>query len=189
MRPRLNPKLVKLLVLLVASVTVACAICGCDRASEVGLNPGDIAPDFSASLLDGRLVKLSEFSDKVVLLNFWATWCGPCAAEMPSLQRLHDRFKDKGFAVLAVAVDDQESNVRDFAKQYGLTFPIALDLSGLTKRPYKISGFPESLVLAKGNKLKMIADPESRSPVVKIIGPREWDAPEALSQIERLLSK
>ena len=87
------------------------------------------APDFALRDLAGRTVRLSDQRGKVVLVNFWATWCVPCAAELPHLQRLYDKYRDRGFVVLAISMDGPESSaeVDPRARRYGLTFPVLLD--------------------------------------------------------------
>lgn len=88
------------------------------------------ASDFTLRALDGSTVRLSNHLGKdVVLLTFWATWCAPCMGEMPTLEALHQAYKDQGFALLSVAMDGPESlaNVESIARRYGLTFPVLLD--------------------------------------------------------------
>lgn len=159
---------------------------GCSRS---GLNPGDTAPDFTARSLSGEQVRLSDFRGKVVLLNFWATWCGPCIAELPSLEKLYAKLSDKGFVVVAVGVDDQLENLDNFRRTYGLSFPIVADSEGVTKGLYKTTGVPESFFIARDGSLLMTIDPADGSPAVRISGPREWDETSVVKQIEALLQK
>ncbi len=161
----------------------------CTRDHETGINPGDIAPDFVAATLSGESKKFSEYRGKVLLLNFWASWCGPCVAEMPALQRLHDRLKDRGFSVVAVGVDDEVSALEEFRRKFGLSFPILVDNSGATKRLYKNTGVPESFIIGSDGKMVLFPDPEDGSPVVRISGPREWDAPNVISRLTNLLER
>jgi peroxiredoxin len=90
---------------------------------------GDQAPAFTLRDINGKQVSLSDFSDQVVLISFWATWCTPCQAEMPHLQRFYDTYKDQGFTVLSVNTDDARSSsqVKPLVKSKGLTFPVLLD--------------------------------------------------------------
>jgi peroxiredoxin len=87
------------------------------------------AADFTLRDIDGRTVRLSDYRGQVVLVNFWATWCVPCAAELPHLQRFYEKYRDQGFVVLAISMDGPESSaeVAPRARRYGLTFPVLLD--------------------------------------------------------------
>ena len=158
----------------------------CTRSGEVGVNPGDMAPDFRVQNLEGKEVALSSFRGKVVLLNFWATWCAPCIAEMPALERLYSKYKSKGFEVVAVAGDDTVESVREFQRKYGLSFTILLDSRDVTAKPYRIIGFPESFVIGRDGKLIMFTDPDDGNPTVRMTGPRDWDSEEVTAQIEKL---
>jgi peroxiredoxin len=121
---------------------------------------GELAPDFSVQDLNGDPVSLSDYEGKVVLLNIWATWCGPCKEEMPSMERLYREMKGEDFEILAVSVDaalgetDQQGNpgsskdrLADFASEYGLTFPILHDPDGRIQTTYQTTGVPESFLL------------------------------------------
>jgi len=101
------------------------------------------APDFTLNDINGKKVNLSEFKGKAVLLNFWATWCGPCRAEMPSLNNLYNEYKDKDFVVLAVSVDTSEKPVKSFARELKLTFPILMDKDkAVSFDEYAVLGLP-----------------------------------------------
>lgn len=92
--------------------------------TEVGLDIGNVAPDFELETLDGDMVKLSDFRRNKVMINFWATWCPPCRAEMPDMERFH---QDKDIVILAVNLTDTENsikNIENFANEFNLTFPI-----------------------------------------------------------------
>lgn len=103
---------------------------------------GAPAPDFTLKNLNGDNVTLSELRGQVVLINFWATWCGPCRAEMPAIQRRYDALKDQGFTVLAVNDDEAEQDVQAFAQAYELTFPILLDPGESVVGLYRVLAFP-----------------------------------------------
>ncbi len=164
-------------------------LCACTRSGETGLNPGDLAPDLKLKALDSRQYSLSDFRGKVVLLNFWASWCGPCVSEMPALQRLHDQLKDQGFSVVAVGIDDEESALLEFQQKFGLSFPVLVDSDGTSKSSYKTSGVPESFIIDASGKLVLFPDPADKMPTVRITGPREWDAPNVISRMKALLDK
>jgi len=159
----------------------------CQNLERSGLAPGNNAPDFTLPDLSGERVSLSDFRGKVVLLNFWASWCAPCVVEMPALERAYNQLKDRGFVVLAVAIDDDLNAIKEFQKDLGLTFPILLDNTSRTKNRYKISGYPETYIIDAEGKMVLFSDPEGNMPVVKILGPREWDSPNAIQRISQLL--
>jgi len=96
---------------------------GESEAVEVGRT----APDFELTTLDGKTVRLSDFRGKGVLINFWASWCKPCRDEMPAIQRVYERHRDKGLEVLAVNIAETEVTVDGFVRHLDLTFPILLD--------------------------------------------------------------
>lgn len=147
---------------------------GGDTPDPVGR--GTPAPDFSLERLDGDAVTLSALRGKVVLVNFWATWCEPCEAEMPAMERLYRELAPEGFELLAVSVDDGPEPVRVFRDRMGLSFPILLDASKATAEAYQTFRFPESLLL------------DRRGVVVeRYIGGRDWDAPAYVERIRRLL--
>ncbi|MCJ7512353.1 MAG: TlpA family protein disulfide reductase [Anaerolineales bacterium] len=105
---------------------------------------GAPAPDFTLETLDGRSVSLSDYRGQVVLLNFWATWCGPCKLEMPSLERAQQSAGAKGFQVLAVNFDESEADVQGFQDELGLSFPLLLDPGAVVQRLYRVLGYPTS---------------------------------------------
>ncbi len=122
-----------------------------DEIFPVGI--GSDAPDFEAVTLDAapRTKSLDDYRGEVVLLNVWATWCLPCREEMPSLQRLHEAFGGDGLRIVAVSIDraaDAEK-IRDFAREYGLTFEILHDPSGEIQRAYQTTGVPETFVIGR----------------------------------------
>jgi peroxiredoxin len=147
---------------------------------------GGPAPEFSAFDLQGTPVSLGDYRGSVLLLNIWATWCTPCKAEMPSIQRLYQDIDDDDFQVLAVSIDrapsdDDRSNplggkLRAFADSLGLTFPILHDPSGEIATNFRTTGVPESFVLDRHGVI-----------LRKITGPTEWDAPQNVEFIQRLL--
>ncbi|MBD1379343.1 TlpA family protein disulfide reductase [Metabacillus arenae] len=115
---------------------------------KVGLESGNKAPDFELSTLDGEKVKLSELKGKKVLINFWATWCPPCRAEMPEMQKIHKKYKDE-VVVLAVNFTSSEKNkevVKTFANKLDLTFPIVYDEEGVNST-YDIFSYPTTYLV------------------------------------------
>lgn len=133
---------------------------GASAAPEESFAPGVIAvgapaPDFTAQLLDGGTFQLSEQKDKAVLLNFWATWCGPCVGELPAFTRLVETYGDK-IALLAVNCGEDEQTVTGFLEQNGYTFPVALDLEGEISSLYPTDGIPYTLIIAPDGTISSI---------------------------------
>ena len=113
------------------------------------LEKGDKAPDFTAQLVNGETVKLSDYSDKIVLLNFWATWCPPCVNEMPAFERLKNDGDDD-LVILCVNCMDDKATVDKFVQDNGYTFNIAYDEDGSIEMYYPTNGIPYTLVINKG---------------------------------------
>jgi len=113
----------------------------------VGTAVGMRAPDFTSVTPDGRAVSLADFAGEVVLLNFWATWCGPCRLEMPEFQTVYEEYNKRGFNVVAVDFLEPAPQVQKFADELGLTFTIAMDESGAINDLYRIAQYPSSYIL------------------------------------------
>ncbi|HZG60044.1 MAG TPA: thiol-disulfide oxidoreductase ResA [Anoxybacillus sp.] len=113
-----------------------------------GLEIGNAAPDFALKTLEGKEIRLSELKGKKVILNFWATWCPPCQAEMPEMQNFYEKY-NKDIEILAVNLtsEDSRDKVDSFIKEYGLTFPVVLDEKGDILTLYKISPIPTSYMI------------------------------------------
>jgi len=141
------------------------------------LQTGAEAPSFRLPSLAGEEMDLGSFRGRVVVLNFWATWCPPCVAEMPSLERLHRALGPEGLAVVTVSTDEDPDALREFVTRYGLTLPVLLDPGGrVAATDYRTTGYPETFVIDRAGSL-----------VQHTIGPAEWDAPEALAHFRGLL--
>lgn len=108
---------------------------------------GAPAPDFTLTDLAGQTVTLSAYRGQVVLLNFWATWCGPCQAEMPALQQQYAAFKDKGLALVAVNAGEPRADVENFVRAAALTFPVLLDPRGPVNDLYRINALPTTFII------------------------------------------
>lgn len=119
---------------------------------------GFLAPDFTLDSLAGDQVALSALRGKVVLVNLWASWCGPCRAEMPAIDRVYRANRSRGFEVLAVDAtnQDSESNARAFVEQLGLTFPILLDRTGSVSRRYLLRALPTSFFVDRRGVIRSI---------------------------------
>ena len=111
---------------------------------------GEAAPDFVLTSLDGEAVRLSDYRGKKVILNFWATWCPPCKAEMPHMQKFYEDNKDQGIEVLAVnltSIDKGEESVQAFVEKFGLTFPIPMDRDGQLGPQYQAVTIPTTYII------------------------------------------
>jgi peroxiredoxin len=117
------------------------------------LEVGDKAPDFQLQTLDGKVVKLSDYHGKVVLINFWATWCQPCRTEMPDLQKVYESWRGRGLEVLAVNIAETPVAVQAFKKELGLTFPILLDSQKEVTKLYKVGPIPTSFFVDESGKI------------------------------------
>jgi len=129
--------------------------------------------------LQGKMHTLGDYKGKVVLVNFWATWCPPCRAEMPSMQRLKQHMAGKPFAILAVDMGETEAEVRSFLremKKANIDFTILMDKEGKELKSWKVSVFPTSFILDTEGKLRY-----------SMLGSIEWDEYEAVHKIEGLL--
>ena len=109
-----------------------------------------ISPNFELPSLLGGKVKRSDYRGKVVLINFWATWCGTCEVEMPSMEKLYRKFKDHGFEMLTISVDKDQSLIEPFMKKFNLTFPVLLDPDSIVAKKFiKRQGFQKHLSLVE----------------------------------------
>jgi peroxiredoxin len=135
------------------------------------------APDFVLKDIHGKLISLKQFKGKPVLLNFWATWCGACREEMPSMQRLHDAAKDNGgFHVIAISIDRFNfKKVNQYAENLNLKFPVLLDPDRETRKAYFIRGLPTSYLIDADGKLRGF-----------VSGARNWDSPASLELMKSL---
>ncbi len=135
------------------------------------------AKDFTVPSPNGKTLRLADYKGNVVFLNFWATWCPPCKEEMPAMERLYQRYKDKGFVVLAVSVDAEGAPiVIPFVKEHKLTFPIGLDPKMTLADRYGVRGLPTSFLVDKKGTLVALA-----------LGPREWNGKAAHALVESLV--
>ncbi|MDR0656022.1 MAG: TlpA family protein disulfide reductase [Treponema sp.] len=134
-------------------------------------------PGFGAPLSGGGNISLKGLEGKVVFLNFWATWCGPCRQEMPSMENLYRRYRSRGLEILAVNVQENEKDVAAFMKRYKLSFPAAMDKSGEISGEYGIYAFPTSLILDRDG-----------AALALVVGSISWDTPEINAAFEALLA-
>lgn len=128
--------------------------------------------------LFGNAVRLSDFRGKIVFLNFWATWCPTCVVEMPSMEKLHQQFKDQNFAMIAVNLKESETQVKSFFEKLQLSFTALLDSSGEVASGLAVNALPTTLFLDKEGRIMGVA-----------LGPREWDNQESIALFEFLINR
>lgn len=138
---------------------------------------GDEAPNFTLRDLSGNVMSLSQLRGKVVLLNFWATWCGPCRVEMPAMEQLYRTLSRREFEILAVSTDSQGAAVtRPFQREMGFTFPILHDSEYRVGLTYGARSIPLTFMVDRRGIVRQ-----------KIFGARDWDSPEARDLIHELM--
>lgn len=160
-------------------LAAACALiaaCGLVRSAE--LTPVDTAPPAALELKDlsGRVHRLADYRGQVVIINFWATWCEPCRAEMPSIAKLRTRFVDRPFAVLAVNVDEPEARIEKFLAAMPLNFPILVDGGRKATKGWKVRVLPASFVIGPNGRVRYV-----------VTGELDWNAPAIAERIAKLL--
>lgn len=135
-------------------------------------------PPFSVKTLKGAEASTAALAGKVVLLNFWATWCPPCKMEMPSIQVLHDKMKGAAFEIMAISVSEKPATVTDFLKNNPYTYPMYLDEDGSASAPFASRGIPTTFIL----------DKQGRA-IAGIVGSRSYDGPEVLTLFKELAER
>jgi peroxiredoxin len=139
---------------------------------------GKPAPPFSLPTLDGKTMTLADYRGKVVLLNFWASWCAPCREEMPSMQKLYEHFADRDFVMLTVSLDEERAAVDSFIRELGLTFPVALDPKNDVGSRYGLTGVPETFLIGKTGVV-----------LHHVVGPGDWFDPGLVGVFESLIDR
>ncbi len=135
-------------------------------------------PPFELQTLDGTSVHSSSLRGNVVLLNFWAIWCGPCKDEMPALGRLQQRFKEEDFLLLTITTDQQPKAIRAFLNMLNVDFPVLMDDTREVSVAYKARALPLTVLIGKEGRL-----------LGKAMGPREWDSPASIALIKHLINE
>jgi peroxiredoxin len=173
-------------VFVVLSLTLFClpaaaAKAGSDPLQALGLQaPKEAvdAPDFSLPDLSGKQIPLKQLRGKLVFLNFFATWCGPCREEMPGMERLHRAHQDKGLVVLAVNLQEGAKTIRPFVQSLKLSFPTVMDTEGAVSREYGVRALPVSFLIGRDGKI-----------LWRAIGGRDWESPQARSYFAQLVAE
>ena len=140
----------RMLSKLVATALVSSAL----SASAVTVK--DNAPDFTLKSLEGTNLRLEEYRGQVVLINFWASWCGPCRQEMPLLDRIHQRYQDAGFAVLGVNVEGEASAARKITDKTKVTFPVLIDAGQQVSEEYEVEAMPSTVLVDRDGVVRYI---------------------------------
>jgi peroxiredoxin len=152
MSPSLRPFLQSLRRPLLALLLAAAA----PWAATAPLAPTATAPDFTLRTLDGDKLRLGEQRGRVVLVNFWATWCGPCRQEMPHLNKLYEKYKASGFVLLGVNVDDDTRQAAGVANKLGVKFPVLPDADKRVSRQYDLSAMPSTVLIDRDGKVRYL---------------------------------
>jgi peroxiredoxin len=159
----------------VAVATLFALFLEADTPAPVGR--GTPAPAFELPRVGGgSSLSVEQLRGKVVLLNFWATWCKPCEDEMPAMERLYRALAGSDFELVAVSVDEDEAIVDAFANRLGLSFPILMDSSKKVAMAYQTFRFPESLLVGRDGVV-----------LERYVGPKDWDADAYVDRIRRLM--
>lgn len=142
------------------------------QQATVGLEKGNLAPDFELRSVDGKAMKLSSLRGKKVIVNFWATWCPPCRLEMPEMEKFYTKNKNEGIEILAVNLTKAEKSRADvpaFIEAYGITFPVLLDENSDAARLYGVSSIPASFIIDTQGVIQQ-----------KIVGPMTYEVMEKM---------
>lgn len=140
------------------------------------VQPVQPASPFALTALDGRTIHWKDLSGKVVLMNFWATWCGPCKDEMPSFERLRTQLDPNAFALVTVTTDLQREGIRQFLSGLDVHLPVLFDEDHDVSRAYRVRALPTTVLIDRAG-----------SVVGRAVGPRAWDSPEAVTLLRQLV--
>ncbi len=144
----------------------------------VGYRPGTVPPAFSGRTLDARPVSIADLRGKVILANFWASWCLECRPEMPMLERLHRELAPRGLAVIGINAREAGETVRRYAHEVDLTFPLVLDPRGEISGLYGVVGLPATFIVARDGRAVAFG-----------VGARDWGSAPARALVEALLAE
>ena len=135
---------------------VAAAVLAMASGTLPAVAPLSVAPDFSLRTVAGPNLRLQEQRGQVVMINFWATWCGPCRQEMPHLSKLYEKYRASGFVLLGVNVDDDARNAAELAAKLGIKFPVLLDTDKKVSRQYDLVTMPSTVLIDRDGKVRHV---------------------------------
>lgn len=162
-------------------IGVLCLLSGLVYGADQTLPPVArpfVAADFALKAEDGKVYRLSDYRGKVVILNFWATWCPPCREEMPAMERAWQKVRDRNIAILAVNVGEDADTIFEFTGHYPVGFPLLMDRDGKVIQQYPVTGLPTTYII----------DPRGRV-THRAVGAREWDDAALLGSLRAMLKK
>ena len=135
---------------------LACSALAVSMLAQATLTPQAAAPDFTLRSADGRNLRLAEQRGQVVLVNFWASWCGPCKQEMPHLNRLFDKYRGAGFVMLGVNIDDDPATANKAVAGWGVKFPVLLDSQKAVSKLYVLGSMPATVLIDRDGKVRFL---------------------------------
>lgn len=138
---------------------------------------GEVVPNFTLQKDDGKPLNLTDYRGKILVLNFWASWCGPCVDEIPSLNTFADQFADKGVQVLGVSVDEDPEAYMSFLSKYKVTFPTVRNGNRTVSETYGTFKLPETYIISRDGRLRH-----------KVIGPTNWTSTEMVNYVQSLVA-
>ena len=146
-------------------------------------------PEFSFKNLKGEQVSSEQLKGRVRMIHFWATWCPPCVAELPAMQKLYQGLEAEGLEIYAISTDAErtEPKVREFAAENKLSFDVLLDPHSSLNEALMISGYPETVFVDEQNRLIWFDDPKNSSRVKKVIADRDWSDPRYIAAVREML--
>lgn len=140
----------------VMHLTAGAALAAAAVATPAAITPATVAPDFALRSLEGPNLRLQEQRGRVVMVNFWATWCGPCRIEMPHLARLYDKYRGSGFQLLGVNIDEDPRQAASVATKLGLRFPVLLDSEKRVSKLYDLSTMPSTVLIDRNGRVRYV---------------------------------
>jgi thiol-disulfide isomerase/thioredoxin len=139
---------------------------------------GGATPPLAVKDIDGREWRLDHLGGRTVLVNFWATWCAPCVQEMPSLQRLRDRFAARGFEVIGINLEENAARIRPFLDRYAVSFPVVRDHDGSVRSRWDVRVYPSSFVVGPDGRIAFAA-----------VGELNWDDPAVIARVQSVIGR